>query len=204
MNFANLIACPACDLLHSRNELPFKTKAYCRRCKTPLYRGRSASPDRPLALVLCGLIVFVIANFYPFLTLKLEGRMEETVLVSGVVSLYQQGRPGLAGLVLFTGIISPLAQLAGMIYVLLPLRMGIVPPGLAVVYRWICRIQPWAMIEIFLLGTLVSVVKLAHMASIVPGIALFAFMALIFIVPAAVAGLHSESIWEKVPIHTRR
>lgn len=202
MDLKTLIACPACDLLHRKNELLRGMTAYCRRCKTPLYSGPAHSLDRPLALVMCGLIVFAVANFYPFLTLKLEGRMEETVLVSGILSLYRQGRLGLAGLVLATGIICPLAQLAGLLYVLLPLRMGVVPPYLAVVYRCVQRIQPWAMIEIFLLGTLVSIVKLAHTANIVPGMALFAFMALIFIVPAATAGLHPDSIWERIPIHT--
>lgn len=202
MDLKNLTACPACDLLHLKSELLPGMAAYCRRCKTPLYSGPAHSLDRPLALVLCGLIVFAVANLYPFLTFKLEGRMEETVLVSGIVSLYQQGRLGLAGLVLVTGIICPVAQLAGLLYILFPLRMGRVPPYSAFVYRWVRRIQPWAMMEIFLLGTLVSIVKLAHMAGIVPGVALFAFMALIFIVPAATAGLHPDSIWEKIPIHT--
>jgi len=204
MDLNNLIACPACDLLHRKSELLQGMTACCRRCKTPLYGVPVHSLDRPLALVLCGLIVFAVANFYPFLTLKLEGRMEETVLVSGIVSLYQQGRLGLAGLVLATGIICPLAQLAGLLYVLFPLRMGMVPPYLGFVYRWVRQIQPWAMIEIFLLGTLVSIVKLAPMAGIVPGVALFAFMVLIFIVPAATAGLHPDSMWEKIPIHTPR
>lgn len=203
MDLKNLIACPACDLLHRKSELPMGMKAYCSRCKTPLYSGHPPSLDRPLAFVLCGLIVFAVANVAPFLTLKMEGRTEETVLVSGILSLYQQGRLGLAGLVLLTGIIFPLAQLAGLSYVLLLLRVGMVPSHLAVVYRWVRSIQPWAMIEIFMLGTLVSVIKLANMAGIVPGIALYAFMALVFIVPAATAGLHPESIWERIPIHTR-
>lgn len=204
MDSINLIACPACDLLHRKSELLRGMTAHCRRCKTELYSAPAQSLDRPLALVLCGLIVFAVANLYPFLTLKLEGRIEETVLVSGIVSLYQQGRVVLAGLVLVTGIICPLAQLAGLLYILFPLRIGRVPPHLGFVYRWVQRIQPWAMIEIFLLGTLVSIVKLAHLAGIVPGVALFAFTALIFIVPAATAGLHPDSIWEQIPIHTRR
>ena len=204
MDLDNLIACPACDLLHYKRKLPGGMSAACRRCGTRLYGGTAAPLDRPLALILCGLIVFAVANFYPFLTLKMEGRMEETVLLSGMVSLYQQGRTGLALLVLLTGILCPLMQLAGMLYVLLPMRVGKLPPHVAFVFRWVRRIQPWAMIEIFFLGTLVSVIKLSHMASIIPGVALFAFMTLIFIVPAAAAGLHSESIWSRLPVHTRR
>lgn len=204
MDVKNLIACPGCDLIHHRFQLPVRTTAYCRRCRTPLYSSRPISFDRPLALALCGIIAFTIANFYPFLTLKMEGRAEETILLSGVASLYQQGRLALAGLVLFTGFVCPLVQLGGLIYVLTPLRFGIAPPHLALVFRWVARIETWAMLEIFFLGTLVSVIKLAHMASIVPGVALFAFMMLIFIVPAAMAGLDSESVWQSLPIQMNR
>ncbi len=199
MRITDLIACPACDLLHRKRDIPVGTAAYCRRCSTSLYRGNKFSLDRPLALVLGGLIVFGIANVYPFLALQMEGRTQETVLVSGVVALYRQGQMGLSALVLLMGVVCPFGQLAGLLYILLPLRLGLVPPHLARVCRWVRRIQPWAMIEIFLLGTLVTVVKLSETAGIVPGIALFAIMALIFIVPAATAGLHWESIWQRVP-----
>lgn len=199
-----MIACPGCDLIHYRYSLPVKTTAYCRRCQTPLYSSRPISFDRPLALAVCGIIVFIIANFYPFLTLKMEGRVEETLLLSGAVSLYRQGRLVLAALVLFTGFVCPLAQLGGLIYVLAPLRLGMASPYSAFVFRWVGRIETWAMLEIFFLGTLVSVIKLAHMASIVPGVALFAFMMMIFIVPAAMAGLDSESVWQSLPLQMNR
>jgi paraquat-inducible protein A len=153
--------------------------------------------------LLAGLILFAISNLSPFLTLEIEGRTQETVLLTGIVALYQQGQPGLAGLVLLTGMVFPLAQLVGYLYVLLPLRLGTVLPGTAVVYRWVRHIQPWSMMEIFFLGLLVSVVKLAGMAQVVPGVALFAFMILIFILPAALVAIDVRSIWDRLPIQTR-
>ena len=103
-------------------------------------------------------------------------------------------------MIFFTGFVCPLAQLSGLIYVLAPLRLGGILPYTAAVFRWVGRIEAWAMLEIFFLGALVSVIKLAHLANIVPGVALFAFMMLIFIVPAASAGLDSESVWRRLPI----
>jgi paraquat-inducible protein A len=194
----DLIACPACSMLHHKEELPAGAAAYCRRCATSLYRIRAFALDRPLALALAGLIVFAVANLYPFLTLQMEGRAQETLLASGARALFRQGHWALAAIVLSTGIVLPFLQLAGVLYILLPLRLGVTPPGLAAACRWVRRIRPWVMVEIFLLGTLVSVVKLSHMARIVPGAALFAFMALMFIVPAVMTGLPWESIWERV------
>lgn len=201
MGIASHIACPACDLLHRRLNLPLRTTARCTRCGTVLYRCRSLSYDRPLALVLAAMVLFVIANLYPFLTLNFEGRLQETVLISGILALYGQDQNGLAALVLLIGIVFPFFQMAGLLYILLPLRMGAVPPYMAVVYRWVRHIQPWSMMEIFMLGILVAVVKLANMAGVVPGAALFAFLILIFILPAAVVGVDADSIWKHAKPH---
>ncbi|MGD8833832.1 MAG: paraquat-inducible protein A [Desulfobacteraceae bacterium] len=197
---APYIACPACDLLHRRGDLCPGTTARCTRCGSVLYRDRDMQVDRPLALVLAGLVLFFIANYYPFLTFELEGRVEETILISGIKALYGQGQLGLAILVLLTGMVFPLLQLVGLAYLLLPLRLGMVPPAMAVVYRWLRHIQPWSMMEIMMLGILVSLVKLVGMAQVVAGPALFAFMALIFVLPAATIAMDSKSIWESNPL----
>ena len=47
--------------------------------------------------------------------------------------------------------------------------------------RVLRAVQPWGMVEVFMLGVLVSLVKLAHLASVVPGIALWSFAALMLL-----------------------
>lgn len=194
------IACHACDMLHRREQLSTTSVATCSRCRTVLYRSRKNSLDRTLAMAICGLILFVIANAYPFLTLNIEGKMQETTLISGVVELNNEGKPALALLVLLTAIAFPLVELAGLTYLLLPLRYGRLPLWAGTVFRAVRAMQPWGMTEVFLLGILVSIAKLADMASIIPGIALYAFLILIFVVAAAAAALNPDIIWEKMPI----
>lgn len=167
-----------------------------------LYRSRAGAGniDRPLALTLAGAVLFVIANAAPFLTLSMEGRFQETLLISGVQILYREGQAGLAVLTLFTGIVMPFIQLAGLAYVLLSIKSGRADRRAAVVFRWIRYFQPWAMAEVFLLGILVSTAKLIHMADMVPGAALYAFMAMIFSTAAAWATLNAQDIWRRLPV----
>jgi paraquat-inducible protein A len=56
------------------------------------------------------------------------------------------------------------------------------------------------MMEIFLIGILVSLVKLADMANIVPGLAVWSFGALILVMAGAVAALDPRIVWDRVGV----
>lgn len=193
----SFIACHECDLVHRVKELPAKAVANCIRCGAVLYRNKPNSIERTLALTLAGVILFVLANSFPFLSLKMESQLHQTTLITGIKELYLQGMEGLAILVLVTTIIAPLIQLLGMLYVLLPLRYYKIPPKLALVFRFVRSLQPWSMMEVFMLGILVSVVKLAKMAQIVPGVSIFSFFALIMVLAAATVTLDPHEVWKR-------
>lgn len=201
MTNQSLIACPACDLLHHRRTLAVAATARCSRCGSVLFRSFNQRIDTPLALTVAAIILLVLANSFPFISLAISGHTEQALLASGVISLLDAGWVMLAVLVLLTGIVFPFLQLVGVAYVLIPLRFGFTAPHLAVIYRWVRLLQPWAMTDIFMLGIFVSVAKLAGMGSIVPGVALYAFVALLFVLPAIFAVLNPESIWERLPLN---
>lgn len=193
----SLIACHECDLIHRVKSLPTKATANCTRCGSVLYRNKSNSIERTLAFTLAGLILFVLANSFPFLALKMESQLHQTTLITGIKELYLQDMQGLAILVMFTTVLAPLVQLLGLLYILLPLRYHRIPPKLALVFRFVNSLQPWSMMEVFMLGILVSVVKLAKMAQIVPGISIFSFFALIVVLAAATVSLNPHEVWQR-------
>lgn len=196
----SLIACHDCDLIHRVDAVPEGSIARCSRCGAVLHQHKPDSLDRTLALTVAGLILFVVANAFPFLGFKLGAQVHETVLITGVRELYLQGMWILATVVLLTTIVMPALQMMGLMYVLVPIRLNRIPWKLREVFRFIQSLRPWAMMEVFMLGILVSIVKLAKMATIVPGIAVFAFMALTFVLTASLAVLDSHSVWERIKI----
>ena len=198
MSKDTLIACHDCDLIHRVRPIPDGAVAKCLRCGAVLYRQKRNSLDRTLALTLAGLILYVVANTFPFLAFDMQGQVTQTTLITGVVDLWQQEMPGLAILVLLTSIIAPGLQLFGLLYVLVPLRLDRVPHRLPQVFRFVHDLQPWGMMEVFLLGILVSVVKLAGMATIVPGLAIWSFGVLIVVLAAAAASLDPREVWKRV------
>jgi paraquat-inducible protein A len=85
-----------------------------------------------------------------------------------------------------------------MLYVLLPLKLGQVPQGLAPILRLLQSVRPWSMTQVFILGVLVALVKLVHLAHVVPGVALWSFGGLILLFTGAMASFNMHDLWNKV------
>lgn len=201
MSQDSLSLCEECDLLQRNPPLPPRGSSRCVRCGHQLHRHRPASLDRTLALALTGMILFVVANSFPFLSFEMQGQRTETTLFTGVADLTEQGKGEVAAVVFFTAILAPGLQLLLLLVVLTPLKLGRgLPPGYPALFRWFKSMVPWGMMDVFLIGILVSVVKLLDMATIIPGISLFAFVALIFVLAAAQASLDPDIVWERVPL----
>ena len=195
---APMIACHECGTVQHMRALPEGGAARCSRCGATLYRQRRDSIEHTLLLTLAALILFVIANTFPFLTFELEGRADTSTLLSGVKSLYQQGMWPLALLVLLTATVVPLVWLLSTAYVLLPLRFGRRPWRVAEVFKFTELLRPWAMMEVYLLGVIVAYVKLSDLARLELGIALYAFVGLIVVMIAAEAALEPHEIWRRL------
>ena len=193
-----LIACHECDLLQERTEIPPHSKAVCGRCGAVLYRHIPGSVDRTIALAISALVLFICANVFPFLTFEVSGQATQSTLMSGATSLYLQGMWALALLVFVTCIGAPLMQIFLMLYLFVPLKFGRLPAYVPLAFRSLREIQTWNMIEVFMLGILVSLVKLTKMATIIPGLALWSFIALIVALTAAAASIDPQQVWQKL------
>jgi len=109
-----------------------------------------------------------------------------------------------AALVLFTAVVFPAIVISLMIYLLLPLQFGRSPRHAAFVFRLLRGSEPWGMVEVFMLGILCSIVKLAHLASLTVGPSLWAFGALIVLVAAGAYYFEPSQYWARVEGSPRR
>jgi paraquat-inducible protein A len=192
------IACHECDLLHKLPDVPAGGVARCVRCDSTIYRPRKDSLNRTLALAMAGSILFVIANTFPFIAFKIGAQVRETTLATGIYELYSQHMGPIATLVLITVVIVPAINLCCLLYIILPLQLNRVPIFMVPVFRLYLLLKPWGMMEIFMLGIIVSGFKLIKMASLIPGLSLFAFFGLIFVLSTIIVTLDEHLIWEKV------
>jgi len=190
-----LLGCPDCDLVLEASHVDSHHIATCPRCGALLFKGRGHRLDRAVALQLAALILFIVANAFPFITFRMEGLEQLSHLTTGIIEFYKRGLWPLSVVVALATICFPLVKILGSLYVLLPLRRGRVLPGAAGVFRAVETLRPWAMMEVFLLGVIVAYVKLVDFATLDLGPALFAFAGLIVIVTAADAVIEPREVW---------
>lgn len=190
-----LAACPECDELHSRRPLPPGTKARCVRCGTTLYRAPSRRPDQMVPVVIAALILFVLANVYPIVILRAQGLVNAATLPASILALWREGQEPMALLVFATTWVFPLFDLLTVLTLLLLHRRAVRPPLFARLLRLLLMVRPWGMIEVLMLGVMVSLIKLSKMADVMPGIALWAFIGLTVLL-AVILSYDVRVLWQ--------
>ena len=195
---SGLVACHACDGVHRIVPVPPGGKAQCGRCGSLLYANLTNSLNRTTALYLAALMLFFLANVFPFIALKYGDRVEQSLLISGGFALQRAGMPEIGLLVVLTSVIFPFLTICGMLYLLLPAKFGYVPRSKTLVWRIVRAISPWSLMGVFMLGLLVSVLKLQDLAMIVPGVAFYSFIGLLVISSAAAASFDPAVLWQRI------
>ena len=196
-------ACHFCDVLHVAEPLPEGVAARCLGCGAVLYQNRPASLVRVTAFSIAALILMFVVSWFPFLTMDAAGIRRTLGLFSGAKALIEEGSVflGLA-LALFT-IVTPLSLAGGLIYVCAPLMFGKIAPGAIHVAKWLNKTEPWNMIEVFLLGVLVSLLKLDKLADVHFGLGFWAFGAVMLCMAVAVSGIDRDELWDRLEVAHR-
>jgi paraquat-inducible protein A len=193
--FPALVVCEECDAVHSRESLATDEVARCQRCGAVLGRGHKLGPQALLALSVAALIVFVMGNAADIVTLDLGGIHVEATLPEAIAQTWATGQQAVALLAGATAFGFPLAVILLRLYVLVPLALGRRSAAFLPAMRALHWVTRWSMVEVFLLGTLVAIVRSAGMASVVLGVGLFSYAALTVLLAANhVAGLHG--LWQ--------
>ena len=192
------VACRGCDLLQRIPGLAPGGKAKCRRCGEILATHPAHPLDRPLALAIACMIVVVIANAAPLMTLSAAGRTSTTTLAGGAYEMWLQGSEVTASIVAFCAVLAPALYVASMLLVLIAVQRAPAPAWAGTFLRLADRLRPWSMSEVLLLGILVALTKIADLASVTPGAGMFAVGALVLLLPWLASTFDARAVWARI------
>ena len=143
-----------------------------------MYRRPRLNLTAVIALALTALVVLVLANALPLMTLEVQGRFLSGTLWDAVLATDRDGFAEVAVLVALMAFFAPLLQLLLLLYLAMPLRRGRRPRLFVPAMHALSALRPWSLVEVFLLGALIAAVKLGGLAEVSPDAGLWAFAAL--------------------------
>ena len=185
MTSSELVACPQCDYLHLRPTLNEREKAYCTRCGARLGAYANTDFTTAFALMLTGFIAWFLAVTFPIASVIVKDHHISATLVSIVHTLNLQQYTALAFLIVITLALSPLLELVTIGFILWQLHLKLLGnvnhSHLALASKLRKHIKPWVLIDVFMLGVLVALVKLKAIVIVELGAGLWAFITLIII-----------------------
>jgi paraquat-inducible protein A len=195
---ASQMACHECDLLIDVPALADQEKAFCPRCDYLLAENRPGAQEAIFAYSISALMFLMLANAFPFLGFSASGQERVVSLLQSVAILVTENIPSLAAVVFASIILIPALFLIAMIYVSLAIRRGRQLPGTSIVLRSAMSLLPWSMSEIFLIGILVSFVKISSIADVSLGLSFWSYVLFTLCMSAAVMHIDKREIWQRV------
>lgn len=190
-----LIICEHCDCVYQSARLARHQKTVCLRCGAVLQRYSGLTLQQRLALSCAAAVLWLFANFYPVMSISLQGLKNSATLWDSVLALSQGPITFIAMVAAISIIIAPAFQLVLLLWVLVFALGERRAPAFKPCMRWLEALRPWSMLEVCLLGVLVAVFKLAGMLDVLPGIGLLA-LAVLSLLLIRIAGRDVRDLWE--------
>ena len=132
--------------------------------------------QRIIALAI-GSLIFLLASLpFEFLSFSARGQFQSVNIPGSLLILVEQDYALLAVLQAVAILVLPALILLCLLYVLVPLSLNYRPAKADVVVNLVFRLLPWTMAEIFLIGVLVSLIKITSMADVGMGPSFYAYI----------------------------
>ncbi|MDU6388824.1 MAG: membrane integrity-associated transporter subunit PqiA [Pantoea sp.] len=150
--------CPQCDLMVKLPDVPLGSRASCPRCHSVLTANWPEPRKRPTGYALAALFMLLLANLFPFITMKVAGLSSQISLPEIPRVMVSEDYSSLA--TLFLAFVQAIPALCMLTIILLVNRIPM-PVSLRLgLARILFQLRSWGMAEIFMAGVLVSFVKL--------------------------------------------
>jgi paraquat-inducible protein A len=198
----SIIACQTCGLVQRVDPVPEGSDAHCARCRSTMFHRRRNSRAKTLAFSLAAFILYFPSNLYPLVTGEYHGLHSETTVFQGVRSLWRHDQYFIAGLVFCTSILSPALKILGLLLISTTLNWTRFRRTRTWIYKVIRVIDPWNMLEVFLLAIAVSMIEMGRIATVHPGAGVFSFTAVVALTLLATLSFDPRLLWD-APAETK-
>ncbi|USE36969.1 paraquat-inducible protein A [Endozoicomonas sp. SCSIO W0465] len=156
--------------------------ASCPRCANSLVIRIKGSHRKVFALGLAALILQGVSCFFPFMAIDVEGISQQVALIDVLIVFFYFNKAALASLLLLTIIFLPAFYLMGLMTLFAMARNSAASPTypgdspwVKRLFRFVFCIERWLLVDIFFIGALISIIKMASLSDISIGKAFWTY-----------------------------
>jgi len=193
---SELIACQQCDALYEQPCLNEGQKAECGRCGATLFERKNNSIERTFSLSIAGLLFLTPAIILPIIGVTLAGQFHNASLLDCITQLIAKGFYMIATLVFMFAIAVPTVRLIGALYISYCFKFNKIKPFLLHFFRAYHQLDSWSMLNVFLLGIIVSMYKLLDDTELSIDYGLLAFVLLLLSSTLVSVTLDQDYVWQ--------
>ena len=204
---AGLVACHFCDTLSKLPETQLaeadditNPEYHCSCCGSSIHSRIPNSLSKTWALLIAAIILYIPANTLPIMTVVMWGDGQPDTIMSGVFHLMDGGMWPLALLIFVASIFIPVLKLIILTGLMLSVyfKSHWKPRDRTILYRITEFVGRWSMVDIFVIGILVSLVQFGNTASVNPGIGSLSFAAVVILTMFAAHTFDPRLIWDVI------
>ena len=172
--------------------------AKCTRCGSTLIERKVDSIERSFNWSLAGLVLMLPAILLPLMGVTLAGQFHQASLFDCILVLIDRGCYMIACLVFLFAIAVPIVRLSGAMYISYYFKFNRLKPSLLTFFRAYHHLDHWAMLNVFMLGIVVSMYKLLDDTELSVNLGLLAFVFWLICSTMSAAALDQDYIWDKL------
>ncbi|WP_133149978.1 paraquat-inducible protein A [Vibrio lentus] len=196
-------SCIECGLVSQFHELAPGSEASCPRCKHTLCSIGASKGQGVMAYASASLITLVMSLLFPYMSFSVQGISQKITLYQAVEMMNRLDNTSIAALLFLAVIFLPAYFLISVIwfYALTERKSkhAYAPSRLAIfVLKTLSWVKPWLMVDVFLIGVLVSLIKISALADVSMGISFWAFAIYAMLVVKTMSLVDFDWIWDKL------
>ncbi len=200
--YDSVTACDECDLLHRIPPLKSGERFKCIRCGHVLISVHEHVKGRIFGTGCSSLLMLAFALAFPFLGFSSSGAERSITLFNIVSVLINQDYLILSAIISLALFVFPIAYLLAVIFLVWSFDNHHVSMAIKRYFtRWVIVIQPWLMVDVFLVGTLVALVKMDSLADIELGLSFWAFCAYVLLLLKTISLVDRRWFWNQLAGH---
>ncbi len=190
------IACHECDLLIKLSRLSDGNKALCPRCGYCLTAQHRNANERVVAFSITALVFLFLSFTFPFLTFSANGLQRTVTLMQSITVMITDDFTSLAVIIFTSIVVIPILYLLNVIYAYISLSRTSLFSHTRISLKMIGFLKHWSMAEIFLIGILVSFIKIASLADVGLGLSFWSFVLFVISMTTAVLHIDNHQAWQ--------